>query len=146
MFHCFQRFACKKNEMVIFHGTLLNCQSGHWPLLWFNGLVYFVTKNIWFPVNLSSTSQSIGFLLPGCNSWPCNAIASPGTSEDPETPPTCDIYFCSLLFFVGYIIYIYMYICIYIYICIYHFISTNSSRQKQVPNLPVGIYFCRFPE
>jgi hypothetical protein len=25
-------------------------------------------------------------------------------------------------------------------------IPTNSSRQKKVPNLPVGVYFCRFPE
>ena len=25
-------------------------------------------------------------------------------------------------------------------------IPTNSSRQKKVPNLPVGVYFCQFPE
>jgi hypothetical protein len=25
-------------------------------------------------------------------------------------------------------------------------IPTNSSRQKKVPNMPVGVYICRFPE
>ena len=28
------------------------------------------------------------------------------------------------------------------YICI----PTNSSMHTKVPNLPVGVYFCRFPE